>query len=408
MSDHFSGPRAMAGPQCDICDFYAFVSPERPDRLVLVTDVVPRAMPTSTFSDAIVYRFRLRPAAIAATGAQAAFAIGDEDGEIVIDCEFDPARILDGRVDQVGRCRTPFAETVTFRFNDEGAPGDGVRVYAGLRSEPFFLDFPAMQETMMTGKLAFKPVGRIQGPRGLDPGSNVLALVVDIPIAPLRARGFDGLIAAVGETVANGKLQIRLERVGRPEVKNLLLSPKNRDTVNRDLEVRDLYNLEDAYHVGPDYRNVYRARLNANLAYMDSWDGKIDWTLDSSGQHPLTDLILADYLVIDPSKPYSEDSFFEIENAMLAGKPHRSSGGRSLNDQVMDTLYTLCVNNGNGPRVSDGLTEAFVRAGLMFPYLAPPNPTRDLVRPGVPVRPDHVHADGTVRHRHTAFGKYEL
>src|SRR5262249_32271552 len=145
----------------------------------------------------------------------------------------------------------------------------------------------------------------------------------------------------VGETVVNAKLEVRLERIGRPEIKNLLLGPKNKDTVNRDLEVRDLYNLEDGYHVGPDYRNVYRARLNANLAYMDSWDGKADWALAEDGQHPITDLILGDYLVVDPSKPYSEASFLEIELAMLAGREHRSSGGRSLNDQVMDTLYTL-------------------------------------------------------------------
>ena len=77
MSDHFSGPRAMGGPQCDICDFYAFPSPERPDSLVLVMDVVPRAMPTSTFSDAIVYRFRLRSAAIAGVGAASGFSTGD-------------------------------------------------------------------------------------------------------------------------------------------------------------------------------------------------------------------------------------------------------------------------------------------------------------------------------------------
>jgi len=298
---------------------------------------------------------------------------------------------------------------VAFRMNDtSGRAQNGIRVFAGLRSEPFFLDFFAMAETLKTGRLAFRDPGSLQGPRGLDPGSNVLALVVEIPTAALRSLGIPSLVAVVGETVADGKLSIRLERVGRPEVKNLLLGPKERDTVNRDLDVRDLYNLEDPYHVGPDYRNVYRARLNANLAYMDSWDGKTDWTLDASGQHPLTDMILGDYLVLDPSKPYSETSFFEIELAMLAGRPHQSSGGRSLNDQVMDTLYTLPVNNGNGPRVSDGLTQSTTRALTVFPYLAPANPPRDIVRPGAPVRPDHVHADGTVHHHHTAFGKYEL
>lgn len=410
MSDHFSGPRALAGPQCDICDLYAFPSPERPDNLVLVMDVVPRAMPSSTFSDAIIYRFRLRPAAIAGTGAQAAFTVGDEAQEIVIDCTFDaPRSPAGGNVEQTGRCRTPFADTVAFRTNDaSGRAANGVRVFAGLRSEPFFLDFPAMAETLKTGKLAFTDVGTLQGPRGLDPGSNVLALVVEFPVAALRSLGIESLVTVVGETVADGKLQIRLERVGRPEVKNLLLGPKNRDTVNRDLDVRDLYNLEDPYHIGPDYRNAYRARLNANLAYMDTWDGKTDWTPDANGQHPITDLILGDYLVVDPSRPYAEDSFFEIELAMLAGRAHQSSGGRSLNDQVMDTIYTLCVNNGNGPRISDHLTQSTVRATLAFPYLAPPSPPRDIVRPGVAVRPDHVHADGTVHHHHTAFGKYEL
>ena len=183
-----------------------------------------------------------------------------------------------------------------------------------------------------------------------------------------------------------------------------MLGPKNQDTVNRDLDVRDLYNLEDAFHIGPDYRNVYRARLNANLGFFDRLDGKADYVLSAAGDHPLTDLILADYLVVDPSKPYAEDSFFEIERAMLSGRAHQSSGGRSLNDQVMDTLYTLIVNGGNGPRISDGLTQSTVRAGVTFPYLAPPNSPRDIARPGVPVKPDHAGAN----HKHTAFGKYEL
>jgi Domain of unknown function (DUF4331) len=39
MSDHFSGPRTLANPSCDICDLYAFRSPERTGRLVLVVNV---------------------------------------------------------------------------------------------------------------------------------------------------------------------------------------------------------------------------------------------------------------------------------------------------------------------------------------------------------------------------------
>ena len=171
-----------------------------------------------------------------------------------------------------------------------------------------------------------------------------------------------------------GKLPIRIERFGRPEIKNVIMSMKEYDKVNRDLEMRDLYNLEDAFHMSKDYRGAYRARLNANLAAIDRLDGKTDWPLGPDGAHPLTELLLDDYLVVDVSKPFAEDSYFEIERAALQGRPHETCGGRSLNDDVMDTIYTLLVNAGNGPRISDGVDQATVPACEDFPYLAPPNP----------------------------------
>ena len=60
MSDHISGPRALADPIADITDVYAFPSPERPGRLVLVMNTLPFAQPSALFSDGLVYRFRLR------------------------------------------------------------------------------------------------------------------------------------------------------------------------------------------------------------------------------------------------------------------------------------------------------------------------------------------------------------
>ena len=63
----------IAGPAGDICDLYAFPSLERSDHLVLVLNVLPRATSDSHFSDAIVYRFRLRPITIAGVGGATAF-----------------------------------------------------------------------------------------------------------------------------------------------------------------------------------------------------------------------------------------------------------------------------------------------------------------------------------------------
>ena len=61
VSDHISGPRALADPIADITDVYAFPSPERPGQLVLVMNTLPFAPPSALLSDGLVYRFRLRP-----------------------------------------------------------------------------------------------------------------------------------------------------------------------------------------------------------------------------------------------------------------------------------------------------------------------------------------------------------
>jgi Domain of unknown function (DUF4331) len=370
MSDHFSGPRAIAGPAGDICDGYAFPSPERPGHLVLVMNVLPLAKPDSSFSDAIVCRFRLRPLTIEAD--RRAFAFGPEESELVFACTFDaPQAGVDvARPVQHGCCIAPSGETARFRVDDEGGGRiDGLRVYAGLRSDPFFIDLPAYLESIKTGRLAFKEKGQ-----NSLAGANVLAIVVEADCAPLLQRSGTPLLAVVGETVVAGKLPIRIERFGRPEIKNVIMSMKEFDQVNRDLEVRDLYNLEDAFHMSKDYSGAYRARLNANLAVLDRLDGKTDWPLGPDGSHQLTDLLLADYMVVDISKPFAEDSFFEIERAAIQGRPHETCGGRSLNHDVMDTLYTLLINAGHGPRISEGVDRATQPASDVFPYLQPPNP----------------------------------
>jgi uncharacterized protein DUF4331 len=369
MSDHISGPRALADPIADITDVYAFPSPERSGHLVLVLNTLPFAPPSARFSDGLVYRFRLRPVTPAVDGDSTPFTPAAK--ELALDCVFSPP--LDGAgggaAKQEGTCTTPGGETLSFSVNDEqGSSTNGVRVFGGPRWDPFIMDAPAALETIATGKLAFTDPSSIF----LD-GKNVLSVVVEIDCAKV----FSGapLVAVVAETLTRGKFTVRLERVGRPEVKNMMLAPKQFDTLNRDLEIRDLYNMEDAFHLGPSYQGAYRARLNANLAFWDGLDGNPDWPMGENGVHPLTEFVLADFLVVDFTKPYAElGSFLEIELATRAGRRHETCGGRALNDDVMDTIFTLLVNAGNGPVIRDGVDQATTPASRTFPYLAPPNP----------------------------------
>jgi len=381
MSDHFSGPRAIAGPAGDITDLYTFPSPERPGHLVLVLDVMPDARLDSHFSEAIVYRLRLRPVTIGGNGAATAFPFAGEDQELFFSCHFEAPR--QGEVGmaqtQEGWCVTPSGETIRFRVHDEkGASSDGLRVFAGLRADSFFMDPQAILESTKTGRLAFKKVGN-----NALTGLNVLSIVIEADYRPWLRDGRGPLLAVVSETVVAGKLPVRIDRVGRPEIKNMILGLKQFDQVNRDLEVRDLYNLEDAFHMSKVYGGVYRARMHANLASYDRWDGKTDWPLAPDGAHPLTDLLLSDYLVVDVTKPYTDDSFFEIEQATLNGRTHQTCGGRSLNDDFVDKLLTLLVNAGKGAPVSDGVDRPATPVFNVFPYQAPPNS----IPPANPVRP---------------------
>ena len=77
--------------------------------------------------------------------------------------------------------------------------------------------------------------------------------------------------------------------------------------------------------------------------------------------------MLDDYLVVDVTKPYAEHgSFLEIELAARRGEAHRTCGGRALNDDVIDTIFTQLINAGNGPTIRDGVDQ-LDPAGLAAP-----------------------------------------
>jgi hypothetical protein len=369
MSDHISGPRALAEPIADITDVYAFPSPQHPGRLVLVMNTLPFAPASAEFSDGLVYRFRLRDVTAGALGSSSPFVPGED--ELVLDCVFSsPGGPANGS--QEGVCTTPTGDTVTFRVNDtDGGVGHGIQAFAGVRWDPFIMDAPAALKTISTGQLSFTDPGSIY----LD-GKNVLGLVLEIELAHLGRWSEAQLLGVVAETLTRGRFNVRIERVGRPEVKNMMLAPKQFDPVNRDLEIRDLYNMEDAFHLTDAYLGAYRARMDANLRFWDGLDGTVDWpTNGDSGRHPLTEMVLADFLVVDVTKPYQEHgSFFEIETATRRGEAHRTCGGRAINDDVMDTIFTQLVNGGNGPVIRDGVDRSSRPASETFPYLASPNP----------------------------------
>ena len=167
------------------------------DHRVLVMDLFPFAGLSAVFSDAVMCRFRLRPVTIAATGPAAGFDISDS--EFTFDCTFEVPVQRDGGAAQEGGCTSPAGESVAFTVDDEkGGRGEGMRVFAGLRSDPFFLDGLAIAQTIQTGRLARS---RKRHQRRLTTPI-ALSIVLDVECAALLDGG--PLSAVVAETLAVG------------------------------------------------------------------------------------------------------------------------------------------------------------------------------------------------------------
>ena len=234
MSDHFSGPAVMGDPAVDITDFYAFVSPERAGNLVLIMNVFPMATSQSFFSDVVTHRFRLRPL-VRSNGSVTHGAV-----EYTIDVTF--SDVPEGTSVQKGNIVTSDGREASFVVG-EALEQDGMRVFAGLVSDPFFMDVEAALRTDISGKLSFNTaVNTVQF-------RDVLSIVVEVPFAPIVER-FDGvtLVGAIAENIVTRRGKpIRIERLGRPEIKNFVLANPMRDPRTKGVELRDLYNKEDAF-----------------------------------------------------------------------------------------------------------------------------------------------------------------
>src|SRR5262249_3830791 len=149
------GPRSIGDPPADVTDLFAFTSPEKPDRTVLAMCVFPSAGESAVFSNVIDYAIAVRRVAVTGMGNAAQFTPADEELRFVFafnTLERDAA----GKVFQRGTCTLPDGRKIALTMNDEGGastPEGDVRVFAGLRSDPFYLAWIAKTMTKVPNLL---------------------------------------------------------------------------------------------------------------------------------------------------------------------------------------------------------------------------------------------------------------
>lgn len=176
-ADHRDGPLATSDPAADLNDVYLFVDPTDSTRTVFISTVVPLANGNSRFSDVVDYRIHIDN--------------GAPNGTTIITCNFPDEAT---RVICRGAGDTLYADGLLNRTVD----ADDLKIWAGLRDDPFFFDLDAFNATRAA-----------VAPRFTNPGTNfftgnTLAIVMSIESARLTNNGANPILKVYSSTTRNG------------------------------------------------------------------------------------------------------------------------------------------------------------------------------------------------------------
>jgi hypothetical protein len=382
MSDHVDGPRQIGDPPADLTDLFAFTSPENPAHTVLAANVFPSAGVTAMFSNAVNHSIVVRRMTVAGVGNDARFKPGDK--EYRFSCRFSVLEHgTDSKPVQRGTLTCPGGQELHFVVNDENGAStpDGVfRVFAGLRSDPFYL--------------AWAPAVLKKLPNLLQ-HDNVLAIIIEFDTQRVLNPSEGTLFGVIAETSPLpgraspiGMEPPRFDWVGRPEQTNMRL---NNPAMEGADDLRDLWNQQTPFAIAEEFQPVFRKRLVESLTNWDMRDDKADWS--PSALVAAANIYLDDFLLFDVSKAMSDTSFFEIEKSTVRGQPYKTGGGRTVNANVIDIMITWMVNN-DREFLQGGATGATQPGRTTFPYEAPPNTQLQTVADSVDLSasPDQVWA----------------
>jgi len=376
MSDHIDGPRSIGEPPADVTDLFAFTSPENSARTALAMCVFPSAGENALFSNVIDYAIAVRRVTVAGLASAAKFEPSND--EIRFSFRFNVLEHdVAGRVIQRGVCKLPGGRELSLTVNDEkgaSTPERDVRVFAGLRSDPFYLAWTIAE---------FKRVPN------LLQHDNVLCMVVEVDTRRVLDSGKGSLFGAIAETVpvprprgSVSHLPPRIDWVGRPEQTNIRLS--NPGLSGAD-DLRDLWNQQKPFAISSELQPLFLQRLKDSFADYDMRDGKADWTPEALAAN--ANVFLDDFLLFDVAKPITDQSHLEIEKSTLYGRPYQSGGGRTVDANSIDILLTWLVNH-DREFLQGGAAGATKPGMRVFPYFATPNTEVQIVGDSVELAAD--------------------
>lgn len=358
-SDHVDGPVTINHPVADISDLYAFPSPDKPGRLVLILNSYPFVPEQGHFSDQLLYRFVVKP--VTATGTGLATGFRTHSADYRFDCTFTTPHADNNHMIN---CSMPSGNSIKGTVNQTISSSNfGIRLFAGQRSDAFLFNSSWFDHVVFN-----QTIPPAEGSNDIS-RLNVLSIIIELDVKEVF-KPEDGTLFAIAAEIShrypqNNTTKI-IDRVGRPEISNArMVASTGQD------DLRDLYNQEQTFNISATNLALYEKRLAKNIDYYDNLDKHQDWS--SAWRQVLAKLLVNDYLVIDTSKNFTPQGYFDIENSMLKGQAHTRSGGRVPGDHVINTLMTTMINGGHAQAISDGIATDTGIPSTRFPYLLSPD-----------------------------------
>ena len=326
MSNHFSADKLKFpgdDRRLDLTDLFMFTSPDDPDKTVIIIDSNPTSAPPPIpapvtgpeFYPGAVYRINV-----------------DTDGDNLADVAFTFvfSEYQDGRqtgtawyatgaeARQPGAVGQVLATAIPVSFDGLPQPvqARGIRMCAGLRSDPFFADVEgALHGFVWTGHDDFS-------------GNNVDSITLEVP-GDMLGHGVIGVWASISRYRDDGTLE-QLDRGGNPTINPF---------INPDGE-----------------KNLFNSRQPADdvANYLEPWSA----ILENAGGYSPEDARAAALQVLPDILHYDR------------AKPAAYPNGRVLTDDVYSLRFAWLTNGkvpSSGLKPHDNLL-------ARFPYTGPPSP----------------------------------
>jgi len=388
-SSHREAPLISEDPSADLTDVYAFRSPDKPDTVTIIANVLPGEDPAAgpnwyTFSPTARYNLKIDTNGDVSPDVIYRFQFQSKTGPFFLGDTAQPftvTRVQGGKTSVVAKGTTPpnnigprstpnYHSLVTKSIIQ--VDGGGV-AFAGQRDDPFFGDIGAIFDLVAIRK----GTGNAGGGKDFLAGYGVHTYAVQVPVAGLNAKNSTiGVWASVErkKTTVRGAVTkssgnwVQVDRLGNPLVNEVIIPTGMKDLWNSYQPWSE--STFKQYYTSPILAAVIN-KLYKLGAPESGRDDLVAVLLTGVPKLNFTGSKLADVLRLNLSIPVTASP---NRMGVLAGDNQGWPNGRRLGDDVIDIAEQAVGGFLKGTKLplGDGVNADDQKLLGSFPYAADP------------------------------------